>query len=128
DLNTGAPVANANITLVAANASAKADKDGLAAIGNPSDDGNDILLASNGADEVFVPNIYWSRWSRGASQYLWYVINDRNLYRPGEEVHIKGWVRQMDLGKGGDVGLANDRFTELSYIVRDPQGNELHKG
>ncbi len=32
-----------------------------------------------------------------------YVFDDRKLYRPGEEVRVKGWLRRIGAGPGGDV-------------------------
>src|SRR5947209_8182935 len=55
---------------------------------------------------------------------------DNNMYRPGEEVHIKGWIRKIGGGKTGDVGLpgAADVGRTVSYTLRDSQGNEVTKG
>jgi alpha-2-macroglobulin len=39
----------------------------------------------------------------------WYVFDDRQMYRPGEEVHIKGWLRRIGGKQDGDVGLVGER-------------------
>ena len=32
-----------------------------------------------------------------------YVFDDRQLYRPGEEVRVKGWLRRIGSGPAGDI-------------------------
>jgi uncharacterized protein YfaS (alpha-2-macroglobulin family) len=48
------------------------------------------------------PTSYWddSGWtSYGLTDELrWYVFDDRAMYRPGEEVHVKGFVRHIGYG------------------------------
>ena len=33
------------------------------------------------------------------------MFDDRQMYRPGEEVHLKGWLRRIGGKQDGDVGL-----------------------
>ena len=68
------------------------------------------LLARRGDDVAFVvrQRRVWSESAAGSSsprppQLAWYVIDDRKMYKPGEEVTLKGWLRAIDPGKGGDV-------------------------
>ncbi|MBA3767962.1 MAG: hypothetical protein H0W99_13465, partial [Acidobacteria bacterium] len=75
----------------------------------------------------------WSReggWhKRETSDSLrWYVFDDRKMYRPGEEVHIKGWIRRVGGGKDGDVGPLGGAATNVSYILKDSRDNEITKG
>ena len=58
----------------------------------------------------------------------WYVFDDRAMYRPGEEVHVKGWLRRVGGRQDGDVGLPGDALQTVSYQVIGPQGNELLSG
>ncbi|MCH9683160.1 MAG: hypothetical protein K0V04_17125 [Deltaproteobacteria bacterium] len=57
----------------------------------------------------------------------WYVFDDRGLYRPGEEVKLKGWLRRLDPRKGGDVGPIDGKVREVRYTLSDSRGNELVK-
>ena len=36
-------------------------------------------------------------WTRNPArdELRWYVFDDRQMYRPGEEVHVKGWLRRI---------------------------------
>ncbi|MDX2039815.1 MAG: alpha-2-macroglobulin family protein [Acidobacteriota bacterium] len=109
--------------------------DGLARLSLGSNQRQKMLLARKGDDVAFLPeSIYWwegsqSSWvKRGVSDSLrWHVFDDRAMYRPGEEVHIKGWIRRIGGGKLGDVGLANGVRT-VSYVLRDSRNNEVVKG
>jgi hypothetical protein len=62
------------------------------------------------------------------TQLAWYVIDDRKMYKPGEEVSLKGWLRTIDTGKNGDVGPMMAGVTNVVYKVTDSQGNEIAKG
>jgi uncharacterized protein YfaS (alpha-2-macroglobulin family) len=50
------------------------------------------------------------------------------MYRPNEEVSIKGYIRRITAGKFGDVAGLQDAASGLNYIVRDARGNEIAKG
>lgn len=90
-----------------------------------------MLVARKGDDVAFLPEgSYW----RGSQSY-WhnhgkyggsrtYAFTDRGVYRPGEEVHLKGWQRYWQ----------NDRLTlpqanrEFPYELSDSRGNKLITG
>ena len=88
-----------------------------------------------GKDVAILPDYpsWWSEQGQGAAwnpgtQLLWYVADDRQMYKPGEEVKVKGWMRKVDLGKGGDVlGFQNVRH-EGELRARDAVGNDTSKG
>jgi len=92
------------------------------------------LVARQGNDVAFLPasTYYWGddTWSpRSVSDDLrWYVFDDRKMYRPGEEVHVKGWMRQVGGKQDGDVGLVGDTITHVRYEISGPQGNVLEEG
>ncbi len=75
---------------------------------------------------------YWddNGWTAGTSSdsLRWYVFDDRQMYRPGEEVHIKGWLRRLGGRQNGDVGLVGGEVTSVSYQLTDPQGNSIGSG
>jgi hypothetical protein len=50
------------------------------------------------------------------------------MYRPEEEVHLKGWVRTLSAGPTGDVRLDAGSGALVDYLVTDPQGNQLAQG
>ena len=97
-------------------------------------DGAAYLTGTKGSDTAMLPasTYYWGDdvWSsRRLGDYLaWYVFDDRQMYKPGEEMHVKGWLRQIGAGPGGGVGLAGNAVSSVSYSVTGPQGNEIGGG
>jgi alpha-2-macroglobulin len=68
----------------------------------------------------------WHRQSR-TDQLIWQVFDDRRMYRPGEQVHLKGWIRHMQQRPDGGLGLPGER-ARVRYRVMDSRNNELHSG
>lgn len=101
-----------------------------------------LLVARRGKDVAILPQnepypYYYfpdnedNSWRRADSrpELRWYVFDDRKLYRPGEAVNIKGWVRQINLTPTGDIELYTGEPGEtLSYVLKDSQDNEITKG
>jgi alpha-2-macroglobulin len=137
DLATGAPVSGVALDIRPYGVTAKSDSKGLAAIplASGSSKGANYLLARRGNDVAFVAedggwwNEYgsWTKQGRGQS-LAWYVIDDRKIYKPGEEVSLKGWLRSLGTGKGGDLGWTNGAVSSVSYQVNDSQGNQIGTG
>ncbi len=138
-LKDGSPVAGAQLEISGASALNESNKltgaDGLARLALPPSGSQKMLIARKDGDVAFLPESpYWwegaqSSWNRRAvsDSLRWHVFDDRAMYRPGEEVHVKGWIRQIGAGKFGDVGMAvNAR--NISYVLRDSRGNEVVKG
>lgn len=137
-LKDGKPIADVQLEIYssAKEASATTAANGLARLSLPASASQKMLVARKGDDVAFLPESpYWwegaqSSWNqRVASDSLrWHVFDDRAMYRPGEEVHVKGWIRRIGGGKSGDVGLANDLARSVSYRLMDSRGNEVLKG
>lgn len=118
-------------------ASAITQKDGLAKIALPEKPAINltrILLARRGDDSAFLPDrtsrYDQARWhSKSASNELrWHVFDDRGMYRPGEEVHVKGWVRRLGKDKGGDVEAVTNSLSKIAFTIVDNRHNEIAKG
>ncbi len=103
---------------------------------SPSDKGQNLLIAKNGRDVAFLPEnteYYWQdngNWyKKASSDYLrWFVFDDRKLYKPKEEVAVKGYIRKIIAGKLGDVTGLGDSAGGFTYSVKDPRNNEIAKG
>ena len=50
------------------------------------------------------------------------------MYKPGETVHMKGWVRGIDLSPTGDVVGVGAADQTISWRIVDPYGNEYGEG
>jgi hypothetical protein len=133
-LKDGSPLAGVEITTLPAGPAVTTASDGLARL--PLDQTpRGALVARRGSDVALLPEHggWWSSsptWQRQAARdaVRFSVFDDRGLYRPGEEVRVKGWARVVTGGKGGDVLPLADRARTLSYTLRDSQGNEIVKG
>jgi uncharacterized protein YfaS (alpha-2-macroglobulin family) len=132
NLKDGAPLDGVKIEAGSGGYQAETDKDGTARI--PVPDGATYLVASKGADKALLPRstYYWgddSWYSWTPSDELhWYVFDDRQMYKPGEEVHIKGWLRRVGGKQDGDVGLVGNAVSAVNYRITESQGNELVSG
>ncbi len=124
ELATGKPIANAALSILPTTTTATTDATGVATLAVPPSNTGKMLLATTGDDHAFVVND-GGMWGYDTSHRTWYVADDRQLYRPGERVALKGWIRQ--LGRG-DVEALDAHVTEVAYRVIDTQGNELLKG
>jgi uncharacterized protein YfaS (alpha-2-macroglobulin family) len=114
----------------------RSDARGLATIalrpapaGAPPDDAERALLGRIGDDVAFLPDLgaHWHK-ANSARSLSFYVFDDRALYRPGESVHVKGWLRPIDFGKNGDLSAWDRRSPKVDYQLRDAMGNTLGKG
>jgi uncharacterized protein YfaS (alpha-2-macroglobulin family) len=97
--------------------------------------GPKLLIARKGHDVAILPeNTSWWNESSGwfkreaIDQLRWFVFDDRKMYRPGEEVHIKGWIRRVGGGTDGDVSALGDSANGVAYALKDSRGNEVLKG
>lgn len=137
-LKDGTPITNAEVRLEGKPATmgtaVRTDATGLARL-PLTQAGSDLLVARDGNDLVMLPSDinYWSYgnpgWSSQPStdELRWYVFDDRKMYRPGEKVSIKGWLRLFQGKKGGDI-IVPPMDGNLNYILRDSMGNELSRG
>jgi hypothetical protein len=104
-------------------------KDGLARLALPPG-ARPGVVARQGSDVTFLPDGgARSDRGRGADTLRWLVFDDRHLYKPGEQVHLKGWLRSQGLGLGGDVGavpgVAGQR---VAWTARDARRQQLAQG
>lgn len=136
-LADGRPLAGVEMELYKSGARALTSPDGLARLPLPSESGTPVslLVARRGADSAILPE--HEHWWYGAGGWTkrerrdflrWYVFDDRKMYRPGEEVSVKGWIRRVGAGPSGDVGALGGAARAVVYKVEDGQGNEVARG
>ena len=137
-LADGKPASGVEFTIAATGEKGTTGANGMATIPLPTKagKGNDLLIARRGSDVAFVSgendyyNDYSSSWTKQQISHdlIWYVTDDRQMYRPGEEVHLKGWLRQISTAKDADVtGLAG-LVDDVKFTVNDAQGNQINTG
>jgi uncharacterized protein YfaS (alpha-2-macroglobulin family) len=138
-LRDGRPLAGVEVSVEPEGLSGVTGADGVARVAFAPNEkvGRPLLVARRGGDAAILPrepSAYgddaggWRR-ADDRTRLAWYVFDDRRLYRPGEEVKVKGWVRRVGLTPGGDTELFTPRDGgQLDYVVKDSQGNEVAKG
>lgn len=97
-----------------------------------------LLVARRGGDVALLPQEFspyytpsgQAAWRRADSSrtLAWHVFDDRKLYRPGEEISVKGWVRRVDLTPKGGTELFPAAGEVVNYVLKDSQDNEITKG
>jgi uncharacterized protein YfaS (alpha-2-macroglobulin family) len=125
DLRSGAPLADVEVTFADSAATGTTNADGLARISKPQIDSTGYLLARRG-DDVALLDSSW-RGDKPSDESLWYVFDDRQMYRPGETAHFKGWVRRLTTGDDAQLAAVG-ADASVSYQAHDWYGNEIASG
>ncbi|NNL97936.1 MAG: hypothetical protein HKO63_07005, partial [Acidimicrobiia bacterium] len=124
DLRTGAPLSGVEVTFDRVAATGTTNTDGLARIEKPAVD-TGHLIARRGDDSAILDSDWYQR-SR-SDQSLWYVFDDRQMYRPGETAHFKGWVRRLTVSDDAQLARVGDDAA-VTYQVNDWYGNDIGTG
>ena len=146
DLASGEPLAGVSITLQPQGVVAKTDAAGKAVFDltgsgtrQAADNRSGSVLwleASMGDDLALLPQSVWSEWearwhwSDDERRLQWHLITDRNLYQPGEQVTVRGWLREVEQTPAGDVGFVSPpgSVVRINWQAYDSRGNELKAG
>lgn len=128
DLRSGDPLEGVAVTLAGGdlegrNASLTTDSDGLARASIVGESA--WIVATLGDDQAINPADVRA-WSL-QDQLIWYTTDDRGTYRPGETLHLKGWVRNLDLSGDGSLEFLPPQQL-MTYRASDSFGNELAEG
>ena len=133
-LASGEPVADLDVQLpkqIASTPSVATDTEGYASFSSAYQpeyyDYVGIVDRQNSDSAVLPVNGYQFR-DRMYVSHRVHVFSDRYLYQPGEEVRIKGWVREVGITPAGDVSWANANLDDVAYSVSDARGVLLDHG
>ncbi|MDQ6658062.1 MAG: hypothetical protein M3Z00_07540 [Actinomycetota bacterium] len=134
DLRDGSPLTGVTVSLISSTgatlaATATTDANGIASMDLTSG-GAGALLATKGSQTALLPSAMWNNsWATTATKdsLLWYVNDDRQTYRPGEVVSVKGWVRRQSSAVAGGLSLV-PQGSKVSYIVHDAYGIDIGHG
>lgn len=124
DLRDGAAIPGANVQL--GDRTSATGSDGTARI--ELDAGQVDRIIVEAGDRRAVLGSYRGRWQNYAQtdQVRWFTFDDRGLYRPGETLRLKGWVRRDGQGGEGLRLLGPDAVVD--YRVYDGQYAEVATG
>ncbi len=138
DLKTAKPLTNIEILLSHHGynvLNSVTDETGIAKFELIDASGRGFLLAKNGVDSAILSenqpfaNLVTSWRKFGPYESLrWFIFDDRKMYRPNEEVSVKGYIRKVTGGKFTDIAELGDKVKSVKYIWKDPRGNEISKG
>ncbi|MGQ0543419.1 MAG: Ig-like domain-containing protein, partial [Blastocatellia bacterium] len=101
-----------------------------------SQKGMNLLIARRGKDTAFLPentDYYWQdygNWYKklDSDSLRWFVFDDRKMYKPKEEVAVKGYIRRLTGGKLGDIEGLGTQTLNYAWSAKDPRNNEIAKG
>ena len=137
-LEDGAPLSGVKLSLWPGNDVVATGDDGIAWL--PLTQGAKMLIGRTENDAALLPAGGFHRhgshsaWDQGRpweerNEFRYYVFDDRGIYRPGEVVSIKGWMRQVEAGPDGDVALIpGSEGLRIRYSVEDRGGVAVAAG
>ena len=106
------------------------DADGIAAFALPAG-GAGALLATRGTQSALLPSDMWNNsWAKTPTNdhLLWFVTDDRQTYRPGETVSVKGWVRRQGVRRRHRFEHSVPGMSPVSYTAQDAYGVQIAHG
>lgn len=114
----GKPLQDVALKICRTDVAATTDKNGLAVLEIPvtikvMPKHGWTVVAKRGADSciVTVPSVP----SFERSKYKWYAVSDRHLYKPGETIKVKGWLRQRGIKSGTSPNLLLPDVKTVDY-------------
>ncbi len=126
-ISDGSPVDGARLSAgshrTTTNAAGEASLPRLAGESIVIERGGDVLLVPAGGS-VHGPG-YWNS-GGDYTNLVWGVIDDRKMYRPGETVTIRGWIRERENTPRSD--LEPTTVNTVRYRVYEPRSNEIADG
>ncbi|KAH7352881.1 hypothetical protein KP509_19G068600 [Ceratopteris richardii] len=122
-LENGAPVDKATVRV--GRHTSLTDEYGLTVVEAEHADRQEIISVQKDKDITFLPSV--SVRKLDDQIFGWYVFDSRGVYRPTEEVHIKGYLRKLERKKNGGQQpvYAQGR---IRYTVHDSRWNKLTMG
>ena len=132
DLKNGKPLKDVDLKFFSGE-SGTTGENGLAILDSPKTESENWLIAQTGADSAILLGSDYYGSKKFSADYKpehlrWFVFDDRKMYRPGETVSVKGYIRKIAGGKSADVEALGDVAHGLNYILRDSVGREILRG
>jgi alpha-2-macroglobulin len=137
-LSDGKPVSGADLSIRPTGVTGKSGGDGLAKLalaGYDKATKRRVLVAKTATDVVLLPESryywgsgYWYKRTAPGESLRWFVYDDRKLYKPKEEVRLKGWVRLVDMGASGTIRLLPQPAQTVTWTVLGPRNNKVANG
>ncbi len=136
-LKDGKPLGNVQVSL-SNGANGVSESNGMANLKllSTKDKKTNYLIAKQGNDSAILTNGEYYNYDEENGWFLtpnkdnlrWFVFDDRKMYRPGETVSIKGYLRKLTGGKLADISELADLASGISYVLKDARNVEVGKG
>ncbi|CAF4659263.1 unnamed protein product, partial [Rotaria sp. Silwood2] len=131
ELMTGAPINQATVSI--SNKKKETNHQGLCIIEKYTTDNDERKEVENRENRILVVekdddlcmSVGIETYASELNVYVWHVFNDRGLYKPKEEVHIKGYVRLLKVK--GEAKLPTYAHGTIDYTIYDPRGQQLQQ-
>ena len=128
DLLTGTPVEGVSVRLSPQRHSVTTNEDGYSPFDlSTLESGPGPVYARSGFDSSVLPDGCAATSFPPTSKTFWHTITDRNLYKPGETVSVKGWLRRVHYHPTGDVGFVTGG-QRVYYSMCDSRSVHLGSG
>ena len=138
-IKDGAALSGVEVALLPDQANMQTGADGLVRFSLTSESrtsGRNLLIARRNNDVAILPDTteHWNEsggsWFRTdpKDSLLWYVFDDRKMYQPGEDVHLKGWIRRINNEIHGDVNFVGEAIQDVAYVLKDARYNPIRVG
>lgn len=134
ELESGHALAGVEVSLGAGTQASTTNSVGLASLPLPRNTAAEMLIARRDQDSALLTGASY-RWdsspwraSDGHDALRWLVFDDRGMYRPGEQVRIKGWLRRLPTDPQSDLQLPQVSDKRIRWRLKDSLEVEIAKG
>lgn len=130
-IRSGLPLKGIEVDFESNGGKVTSDQNGLARL-NLTNTEQRMILVRRGDDVSMLPrkaeysDHYDRIWKRTEKDpYIcWFAQTDRELYRPGETMHVKGWLRVRTEGKDSALNAITDK-NRVKVLISDTQSNSI---
>ncbi|CAF4854577.1 unnamed protein product, partial [Rotaria sp. Silwood1] len=131
ELMTGAPINQATVSI--SNKKKATNQQGLCIIEKYTTENDERKEVENRENRTLVVekdddlcmSVNIDTYASDLNAHVWHVFNDRGLYKPKEDLHIKGYVRLLKVK--GEAKLPTYARGTIDYTIYDPRGQQLQQ-
>lgn len=130
DANTGGAIPGADLVMLPGGARSLTDDHGLAKFALTDDQQHLVecrVRSGKLVRSTILPNYDAWSFTPQNGNFLVYQNTDRDLYRPGEKVHVNGLVRWTDYLKNCSLSVPSVPV-EFSYVIKSSDQVEIARG
>lgn len=126
DLRSGTPVSGLQVQGLVGNGTASdaatTNAEGVVTLRLPTVTQLTYVWATREAEAFILPVFAATQLEQDSLR--WFTFDDRQIYKPGESVRLKGWVREA-AARSGNLSIVAG---SVGYTVSDSFGNEIAAG